>query len=227
MFQQVGSSISPCTLTYWRIELLTLEEVKEILGIIGPVQDSNIESLIPVVTGWIEGACNRGLEFKAETHDSFSDIGNTVYLYRFPIVTVYSVTVNGQNALSNYDIDTKRGVLVSRSHLNCAYNKLSIVYDGGFQPVPADLALAFASIIGDQIGVVPPSTSSSSGGGSGTAPLKSLTLGSGALGVSFQSSSSSSSSGGITGGYDVSVYPTQLQAYAGTLDKYRTEGLPL
>ena len=207
--------------------MLTRDEVKTILGIIGPTLDSAIDTLIPIVNSWFESACNRGLAFQADEHLTFESVSNVLHLYRFPIVTVYSATVNGMNVTNNFEINAKKGTLVAKTSFNCRYNNLTVVYDGGFQPVPADLAFAFASVIGDQIGESPASTSTGSGSTSGDAPLKSLSLGSGAIAVSFQNTSSTSSTGGLTGGYDVSQYPPELQNYASVLNRYRTEALPV
>jgi hypothetical protein len=208
--------------------MLTLDEVKTTLGIIGPTYDSSISTLIPVVTGWMESACNRGLEFKAEEHQTFESVSNVLHLYRFPIVEVYSVTVNGTALLNSFEVDKRKGTLISKSGFSCRFNNLQVTYDAGYQTVPADLALAFSSIIGDQIGVAPPATSGGSGGSTGaSAPLKSLSLGSGALSVAFATSTSSVTTGGIVGGYEVENYQPELQNYAGTLNRYRVEALPI
>lgn len=196
--------------------MVPLDQIKLWLGIAedDDTKDEAIEQWGPVVTEWMEAYCNRGLEFIADVEEDVVP-GPKVEVFRFPLVSVAEMSINGAvQDVSALRFDKVRGII----HLGCApvgadtFPSLHLKYTGGFNPVPVDLAQAYSYCIAGAVGVVPKVAV-----GGGSAPLKSLSLGSGALSVAFDTGSVS----GRTGAYDVSRVPPQLQPYAGVLDNYR------
>lgn len=201
------------------LSLLTLEQVKALLGITGTEQDTALAAALPVVTAQIEAYCERGLAYVADVIEERTP-GRWVTLNRFPLVSVASISINGQpQAVDSWRMHKWRGQLSHCSGVNCwpcCDAVMLVTYTGGYPntDVPADLAQAFALICADHIGFTVTGHGSSSGAG-----IKSLALGSGALAIGFDTGTVRQ---GLTGGYDVSSAPPALQPYTGTLDAYKT-----
>lgn len=208
--------------------LLTRDQVKAILGL-GPdpgtdddSYDVIIDTYLPVVTTWFENYCDRGLaarDYVEQIHDSRT---RRIYLYGFPINDLTSVVREDDLTTSiNYRFNSQGGYIypdfVGQSSLYNFSQLLTVTYNGGYAQgsVPADLALAFAVCVGTQ-GSVSSSviTAASSSGGSA---IKAIGLGGGALSVQFDSGKAA---GGISGTFDISNVPTEVQAYASVLNRY-------
>jgi len=190
--------------------LLTLERVKEILGISSSTEDAKLSAAMPIVTELFENYCRRGLAFdieEVEEHPVTMRIG----LFRYPLHSVDLFMIDDIEQ-SDPKIDRRHGFVLYGSN-GAASSVASVTYAGGYHQddVPYDLADAYAKCSADFAGVSYTSSGSTGGG----APLKSLSLGSGALAVSFDTASSSS----LT--YDASAVPTILQPYYYTLERYR------
>lgn len=190
--------------------LITLEQIKTILGITGTESDAALNAAAPVVTAMFENYCRRGLAYQAENIEEM-DVGPRLSIFRFPLETVTELLIDDV-AVAIPKLDRRNG------HILLGYRESStratITYAGGFPQtdVPIDLATAYANCCKDYSGIT---VAGSTGGGSaGSTPLKSLSLGSGALAVAFDTSGVTSSA------YDVEDAPTLLQPYAFTLRRF-------
>lgn len=196
--------------------LLTLEQVKSILGITSTTYDAQLAAVLPVVTQWFEDYCCRGLAYVADqTDEIFNFYGSELLLTRFPIETVAALTINAAPQTS-FTYNRKSGYL--KFGPSPGYWKESpevvVVYSGGYKntEVPVDLARAFANCCAAQVGA--PTV----GVASGAAPIKQLGLGSGALSISFDTASGDS---GTSGSYSVEGCPPALQPFSFTLNRYK------
>lgn len=201
------------------LSLLTLEQVKALLGITDSEQDLALLAALPVITAELETYCQRGLAYVAGVIEEHTP-GRTVTLNRFPLVSVDAITINGApQVVDTWRMHKWRGQLTHCWGVNCwpacCESVMLVTYTGGYPPtdVPADLAQAFALICADHIGYTVAGHGASSGAG-----IKSLALGSGALAIGFDTGTTRQ---GLAGGYDVSSAPPKLQPYVGTLDAYK------
>ena len=90
--------------------------------------------------------CDRGIEYQAaEVTDLYRHCGRVARLWRYPIETVATVTVDG-DAVTDYTILADRGsLLLDGSQVG---DVVQITYEAGYQvaDIPADLELALWSI---------------------------------------------------------------------------------
>ena len=179
------------------------------------------DAKLELVTSWFEGYCDRGLAARTIVDEEvfFNELYR-IYVWCFPLMSLLDVTVDDAvHAGTYYQINRHAGYFYSnntgRPTVERAY-RIIVSYTGGYSdatvPCPPDLAHAFATCVGVEASVAGVSTSS---GGSGA--IKSIGLGSGALSVQFDSGTVI---GGISGSYDVSGVPTEVQSYASVLDRY-------
>lgn len=201
--------------------LITLEMVKEDLGIDAEdtTYDAEITAAMPVVDAWFENYCQRGLvqvEAAAETLTRIKSY--RLNIWRYPVNNAVTVTIDG-SAVSADDLllNSREGWLEYLNEKLIEGNVILLDYDGGYPPdsVPADLRNAYSRCVGDSAGYGEGEATGSGGSGG---DLKSINLGSGALSVAF---ATDTNSGGISGGYDVTNVPPELQDYAAILDYYR------
>lgn len=210
------------------MSLLTRDQVKVILGL-GPdpgidvdTYDLAIDTYLPIVTTWFENYCDRGLTAQDRVEEIYDVRTRKIYLWAFPINSLTSV-VREDDISTNftYRFNKLAGYIYPDFNYHNAYRyaeMLTVTYNGGYLPneVPADLALAFSVCVGVQ-GAVSSSVVTSASSGGGSSAIKAIGLGGGALSVQFDSAASS---GGISGTYNVSDVPTEVQAYASVLDRY-------
>ncbi len=194
--------------------LISLSQIKAILGITDAdtTHDAAISKAAPVVTELFENYCKRGLAYATQVVEEF-DIEKRLPLYRYPIKVIELYQIDGATQ-GDPAIEKVRGFVKTGVH-GPNGQVASVTYTGGYpqDDVPVDLAEAYANCVKDYSGVTISGGSSGSTGSS--APLKSLSLGSGALSVAFETGSSSSSSV-----YDVSDAPSILQPYVYTLRRF-------
>jgi hypothetical protein len=190
--------------------LITLEQIKTILGITGTEHDAALTAAAPVVTDLFENYCRRGLAHGVDIVEEM-EVGPRLSVFRFPLEVVTELLIDDV-AVEVPKLDRRNG------HILLGYRNSStratITYTGGFPQtdVPIDLATAYANCCKDYSGIAV--AGGTTGGGGGSTPLKSLSLGSGALAVAFDTSGVTSSA------YDVEDAPTILQPYAFTLRRF-------
>lgn len=200
--------------------LITLEMVKEDLGITTSDYDEAINAAMPVVDAWFENYCQRGLVQVIDASETLTRVESTrINLWSYPINSDVAISIDGTLvSLSELLTNQKEGWIEYLNERLFHGNVVLVDYSGGYAPesVPADLRNAYSRCVGDAAGYGEGEATGS--GGSGGGDLKSINLGSGALSVAF---ATDTNSGGISGGYDVSNVPPELQDYASILDYYR------
>jgi len=205
--------------------LLSLDDIKARLGIdaADTTHDAALTAAGDIVTAWFEGYCQRGLEARADIEENFEFPGRREYLFRFPIDTITEALLDGNPlAIDTLFVNKAAGWIeplpVGSHFYGCLF---TVTYSGGFAPdaVPEDLADAFARCTGVKGGFGEGSAAGATPT-AGAAPIKTLGLGQGAIAIGFETGSTAER-GGITGGFDVSEAPPELQAYVGVLDRYR------
>ena len=195
--------------------LLTLEDIKSRLGIeVGDTSfDDALNLAAPQVTEWFETYCLRGL---AEQVDDVEVLyaAPRIGLFRYPIISITAFSYGSTEVYpASYTVDAKAGQIITG--WSNTRDMVSVTYTGGYpqDSVPPDLAQAYARCCGD-VAAVPASGLNVTG----SAPLKSLGLGSGALVVSFDN-------GTAAAAYDTSDSPALLDPYVFTLRRYRNQGV--
>jgi hypothetical protein len=203
--------------------LLTMPQVMVRLGYESDddTYEETMPNILPVVTAWFEGYCDRGLARRTvvgeELWHSFS---HRLYVWTFPLLSLTKVVVDDNEIdVTNYAVNSQGGYFMTRPNSNRAQiefaSLIKVDYVGGYEntAVPDDLAQAFAVAVGLYMsipGVVVPGTS-------GSSAIKSIGLGGGALSVAFDTGASP---GGIKGGFSVDGIPVEVQQFAGVLNRY-------
>jgi hypothetical protein len=189
-----------------------LDQIKTILGITDASKDAAINAAAPIVTRYFENYCRRGLAYDEEVVE-WVDMGPRLPLFRYPIKEILEYEINEAPQALPPKIEPDRGFIVAGQH--CARHRAKVTYSGGYpqDDVPLDLADAYARCVGDSIGVA-----IEGGGTGGSAPLKSLSLGSGALAVAFETGAA------VANTFDTSDAPPLLQPYVFTLRQYQQNG---
>lgn len=192
--------------------LLTLDDIKTRLGIADTTYDEALTAAAPQVTEWFETYCLRGL---AEQVDDVEVLyaAPRIGLFRYPITSITSFTYGTTEVYSaSYTVDAKAGQILT-GWANTR-DMVTVTYTGGYaqDAVPPDLAQAYARCCGDVAAV--PATGVNV---TGSAPLKSLGLGGGALNIAFDNGSTAAA-------YDTSDSPAVLDPYVFTLRRYRNPG---
>lgn len=192
--------------------LLSLDQVKTLLGITDGATDDKLTAALPVITEYFEHYCVRGLAYVADGVEEQA-LKATLPLFRYPIDTIAELLIDGAPTSYPYTVDQALGYI--RLGYSCFWypQVTRVTYSGGYpqDEVPADLADAYARCCADYAGVAY-SVGASTGGG---APLKALGLGSGALTVSFDTGAQAQSA------YNTSAVPPLLAPYHFVLEHYR------
>lgn len=142
--------------------LTTRDNVKAALNITGSDDDARIDSLLAVVTDFIQSYCNR--TFASDTLTEYPKVNgynaSTVNLKRYPVTSVTSVHVStdlprvyGADELltadEDYILDEDPGILhrTDGSAWPTGIKAVKVVYVGGYSTIPADLERAAIEII--------------------------------------------------------------------------------
>ena len=138
------------------LQLLSIEEMRELAGVTGAGQDDTLNRLGLRIAADICAECNIAIgagkppTLMQETcTETFCDVcGWTLILSRRHDVEIQSVTVDGASlANDEYEVDAESG-LVARlrddDRTQWSGRKITVVYKAGFAEVPADLARAAA-----------------------------------------------------------------------------------
>ncbi len=133
--------------------LVTLDTIKTRLGITDTDSDAYLDAQIAFITAIISNYCERvfcATDY-VQTWKRPPDTGlvwgsKVLYLYEYPVNSIASVTVNGVLLdSSEYTLDTRTWSVISESFLT-GYD-VEIVYNGGFDPIPADVAMAAEDLV--------------------------------------------------------------------------------
>jgi hypothetical protein len=208
--------------------LISLAQVKAILEIesTDDTYDAAMTAALPLVTQWFEMYCDRGLaEREIEDEEYMFPGTGRLYLRSFPVTLLTAIKKDEVDSdPSQYLLNGRDGYIVGKQgapRLDDA-EVVKVSYTGGYaqEDVPADLARAYAVAVGVRAGEPTAIAASSS---SGTAAIKAIGLGGGALSVQFDVADPPV--GGISGNYSVSNVPVEVQNQASVLNYYRRMGV--
>ncbi len=140
------------------MSLVSLATVKAFKNITATEHDAELVRLIGAVDAFITTYCNRQFEQATVTEYHSTRAGQTTLLLkRPPVASITSLhddpdRVYGANTLidpSDYVIeDTDAGILkLDGTVFQRGVNNVKVLYSGGFNPVPADLAQAAVELI--------------------------------------------------------------------------------
>lgn len=146
---EVTAPASPCLLT-------DLQSVKDRLGITDASQDTYLTAQIEYLSTLIANYCERVFcsNSYTQTWETVPDTGflwgrRSVYTVHTPIITLTSLTVNGAVVADPLVIE-KTGQIVAEELLQA--DTISIEYDAGYDPVPADVAMAAQDMVVSRYG---------------------------------------------------------------------------
>lgn len=138
------------------LQLLSIEEMRELAGVTGAGQDDALNRLGLRIAADICAECNVAIgagktpTLKQETcTEIFRDVCTwTLILSRRHDVDIQSVTVDGEALASDdYEVDAESGLLArlcDDDRKQWRGRKITVVYKAGFETVPGDLAHAAA-----------------------------------------------------------------------------------
>lgn len=203
--------------------LISLADMKTILGIGDASQDVLLTRLIEAYTASIHNYCQRILcpvshtvNFRRVNGSGYQtwDYGGPLWLPQFPVRAITSVTIDTVlQAASTYYVDNRLGYLHSTAGMwGC--DLIEVVYDAGFSPVPGDLENAIVQLVTRAYNA----SGSTALGASGSVKMERIE---GAIMRSYFSPNDSSSAG--TAGKNRSTDAVNVGTYAQTLDMYRSE----
>lgn len=201
----------------------TLDAAKTRLGIDtqDTSQDDAIKACLAVAMSLAETYCDRGLEFKADVVDEFEhSMERVLRVYRYPIKEVKSIDTidpvlqSSLQANSSIWLDKKAGMIKG---LWWGYD-VQVTYDGGFDPLPADLEYGLWLVF-DAVWYSTPGMGQVAGSSSEDAagPVRSFTINGVRIDYAAKTSSFASSGGSID---PYGIIPENAIA---VLDKYRAE----
>lgn len=133
--------------------LVSLADVKTRLGIADTDSDAYLNAQISYISTLIANYCERVfcVNDYTQTWQRPMDTGlvwgsKGLSLYHYPVNSVASVTVNGTLLdPSAYTLNTRDWTLVSEAFLT-GYD-IEVVYNAGFDPIPADVAMAAEDLV--------------------------------------------------------------------------------
>jgi len=201
----MAADYAAATIEWGANSITLLELVKQKLGIVDGSQDDELSMYLQIAGEACEAYCDNVLALQSATEQhpvTFSPIA----LRYYPFVTLTSVTVDGDDLVADYESFESEGVdYITTSRTSATrpsgFKQMDIVYEAGYEPLPADLgsAIAVAAISYEQ-------------GTGATGEVKKESV----VGVgSIEYTTANDSSSGSTGFLSASV--------TGTLDKYRRE----
>jgi hypothetical protein len=212
------------------VPLLTEEQLRPYWGLEADddtYSETATPTILSLVTNMFESYCRRGLAYRADiTEEVFNFFRESrLILSVYPLVTVSSVTIDDVvHSGALFRLNKMDGWIEHVTDKYMLANAASVVisYSGGYTAatIPQELANAYANAVGVRIGVTVNNVALTAPGMASSSPIKSIGIGGGALSVAFDSSSSARI-GGLSGAYDVSNAPVEVQPYAPVLDSYR------
>lgn len=138
--------------------LVTLAEYKAYAGLNTPNQDTQISSLIPGISQYVETYCNR--KFQHYTTNPYTEVfsGKTYPLRpkHYPITAIvgvyesldYGATTTELDEYTSWVWDSEDSAVVSPAgSFTSGINRYSIVYNYGYVTLPEDLKLAVLDLL--------------------------------------------------------------------------------
>lgn len=213
--------------------LMPIETLAPLLGLalpLNPPLDSQINFAAQAVSRLIRTYCGRFLTFGPYTED----FGHPSHLHRcreggrwgfkvnlteWPVAEITALTLNGNPYTVPATLHHDLGRLWLPWEGQPAYwpMPLRVEYQGGWNPLPADLAGVFLDLVRRQLAAMGVDLAASgSTTSTATAPIKAVTVG--ALKVEYAVNSQQASAGAIGGNSPLGA--AALEAYGSTLQPY-------
>lgn len=186
-------------------------------------RDTDLEACMAVALALAEKYCDRRFLSKLETV-KFLDVRRAdLHLYRWPIefiTSVVSVQADGSPVDVAYVADEELGVLYLGSGAGCALavsRDITVVFQGGFDPLPPDLEWALWSIF-DQLWATGPGWGAPAEVSADTGAVRSFSIDGMSIGYATDTASGGSAAGGSADG--LGIIPARAIA---CLEFYRAE----
>lgn len=145
------------------IDLISLEEYKDLFSINSPDQDANISLVITQISEFVKNFCNRRLVdyYGSERIEYYKGNTSKIYLTEYPIVELTSVSYATLPTddyvelthLTDYMYNKDTGLLYTISGYNFLTSgtlnpvSLKVKYKAGYDTIPNDLKLCVGHIV--------------------------------------------------------------------------------
>ena len=123
--------------------MFDLATAKTRLNIVGAVQDAEIQAALDASLAIAEAYCKRRFKYSSETESVYHDSKGYLFLERYPIDHVTTITAEDHNAVK-YKINKTAGYL--DLHGRYSFEQVDVVYTGGYKVLPDDLIVALWAI---------------------------------------------------------------------------------
>lgn len=127
------------------LSLITVDEAKSWLGIVGTGEDTLLTTICNAVDTFVKKYCNREFESTTRTEKYHGTGSRELLLREYPVAEVSSIKINDvAESVSDYDLDNEAGVLYSKAgNIPRGVYNVQVTYTGGYtaQNLPADLKM--------------------------------------------------------------------------------------
>ena len=147
-------------------------------------QNNAIQAALDAVLAFAEKYCDRQFLYSGQRVSFYYFTGRVLQLHRYPIDQILQVS----QSVGDYKVHRIAGQIEFPG--NQAFDEITIDYTGGYQPLPADLEMAFWMIFDDVYGAVSGTGGISAGG------VKSVRVGE--ISVAYDTGAQASSGGGLS-----------------------------
>lgn len=186
------------------------------LGIVGTLQDTQLQAAIDVALAVAEKYCDRQFQYAAEVASFYHVKAESIKLYRYPVEQIVSITsVSGGSNIgaTDYKAHLSSGTILFKGWRND--EQIDVSYAGGYKTLPADLELALWDVF-NAIWSSTPGWGAAAGTGASTASgaIKSINVPDvGKIDFDVSGGAAASSSIGGLGGYITPLASTLLERY--------------
>jgi hypothetical protein len=125
--------------------MFDLATAKTRLTITGTAQDALVQAALDAALDTVERYLNRKLMYAAEVASYYYTEGETLFLDRYPVEQVVSISqTSGGAAISKYKLHKSFGTILFPGRVGS--DQIDVSYAGGYRVLPADLEMALWSI---------------------------------------------------------------------------------
>lgn len=137
-------------------QLCQLADVQTYLGDSAAASSPVLALLITNASAFIEQYCNRTFALTSYTETRNGNGGNKLFLLNGPVVSVSSVTVDGNvvppspNPLASGWVNDDSMVYIRGGWFACGIQNVTVQYSAGFATTPADVAQACIELVAEK-----------------------------------------------------------------------------
>ena len=134
--------------------LMTVDEIKEGLGITAGDSDDFIEAQEQIISETIEAYCGR--KFLSATYtetfyaEDYREGMRDLKLFHYPIVSVASIEEGDEDHLLLTRIDKDRGILTYPEGFFLVDDKIEVTYTAGYAVLPGPIKSTILSLVGER-----------------------------------------------------------------------------